>query len=96
LRDISSVSGVFLFGSNASENLDGLKEKKGELLGQCLRSRSIALPRILREEFCGMISKSKAVDHLKSLGVAQATAYRWLEKAIEEQILKFKDDHIFL
>jgi hypothetical protein len=54
------------------------------------------VPRLLREEFCGMISKSKAVDHLKSLGVPQATAYRWLEKAIEQHILKFKDDHIFL
>jgi hypothetical protein len=54
------------------------------------------LPRILREEFCGMIPKSKAVEYLKSLGVTQATAYRWLERAIEENILKFKDEHIFL
>jgi hypothetical protein len=48
------------------------------------------LPRILREEFCGMVPKNRAVEYLKSLGVAQATAYRWWRRLSRSILSRLK------
>ena len=50
------------------------------------------IPVMLREECCGLIAKSVAIEQIKAKGVKQATAYRWLEKVIAAGLLKTNAD----
>ena len=54
------------------------------------------VPAILKDGACGTIAKSVAIERLKAKGIAQPTAYRWLEKVIAAGQLKAKDGYILL
>jgi hypothetical protein len=54
------------------------------------------VPRILKEESTGMIAKGAAVERLKLKGIAQATTYKWLDKAIGAGLLKVKEGYLVL
>lgn len=54
------------------------------------------VPAILKDGACGVIAKSVAIERLKSKGIAQPTAYRWLDKVIAAGLLKAKDGSILL